>query len=116
MTAQESATLTAATSTLIATRSSELNGRTATNAGTCRSSDQKVALAKAIPTGTARTIGVASANSSSRNVPAASSRAVHDAGAKTTRMDPATRAGNTRPEVRHSYQNCAAHGVANALC
>src|SRR5262245_49365522 len=44
----ESAALNAATFTLIATKSSELRGRTATNAGTARSSDQNAGLQNAI--------------------------------------------------------------------
>src|SRR5262245_20192652 len=63
-TTHEITALSAATFTLIATRSSELNGRTATNEGTARSSVQNTGLQKATPTGTARTIGEASATSS----------------------------------------------------
>src|SRR5688572_9869145 len=103
-TSQESATLAAATFTLVATRSSSLNGRTATNAGTARSSDQYVGLENAAPTGSARTTGVASAPSRSRIVSPPSLRISHDIGAMTSTTTPATSTGNTIPEHRHSNQ------------
>src|SRR6266498_2566362 len=78
---QVSATLTTATFTLMATRSSELSGRTATKAGIDRSSDQSVGFENARPTGTASTIGVASVASSNCMVAAPSPRTAHDIGA-----------------------------------
>src|SRR5687768_11628541 len=103
-TSQESTTLAAATFTLVATRSSALSGRTATNAGTARSSDQNRGLENAAPTGSARTTGVASAPSRSRIVSPPSLRISHDIGAMTSTTTPATSTGNTIPEHRHSNQ------------
>ena len=114
-TSHESATLAAATFTFAATRSSALSGRTATKAGTARSSDQNVGLENAAPTGMARTTGVASAASRRRNVSAASCRTSHDIGMTATRTTAPTSVGSTIPELRHSNQKWAAAGVANGL-
>src|SRR5687767_887688 len=114
-TSQEAAALTAATLTLMATRSSELRGRTATNAGTARSSDQKVGFENATPTGIARTTGAASTASRRRNVSASSPRTSHEIGMATTSTIPPTSAGSTIPDDRHSNQKCAEAALANAL-
>jgi hypothetical protein len=101
----EAAVLTAAAFILIVTISDVLSGRTATNWGIDRSADQKSGFENALPTGKARTIGMARVVTRIRRVLAASVRAFQESGTTTKPSSPAVKSGNTNPERRHSNHN-----------
>src|SRR5438046_10690297 len=103
--AHEIDALRAATFILIATISAVAKGRTATKTGRDKSADQKSGFENPLPTGSARTIGIARLTTRIRKVLAGPFRAFQDSGTTPTSNRTPIKSGNTKPERRHSNQD-----------
>src|SRR3954469_3798760 len=81
------------------------NGRTATKAGSDSSFDQKSALEKPLPSGSARIMGIASVHGRIQTLLPASFLKTQESGPITRINSAPMHDGRSRPARRHSYQS-----------